>query len=90
VSTVRGHTSAVNALAIHPAVDAFATASSDFTVKVWRPGGDGALCTYTGETSMTACTIASEGTIVAGDQSGRLHFLRLEGDMPAPARNEGA
>jgi WD40 repeat protein len=90
VSTLRGHASGVNGLALHPATDAFATASSDFTVKVWRPGADGALCTYTGETSMTACTIAADGTIVAGDQSGRLHFLHLEGDASATASNEGA
>jgi WD40 repeat protein len=90
VRTLRAHASGVNALAIHPSANAFATASSDFTLKMWHPGAERALCTHTGETAMTACTIASEGTIVAGDQSGRLHFLHFEADAAASAANEVA
>jgi WD40 repeat protein len=85
LNTLRGHASGINALAIHPTVNAFVTVSNDFTVKMWQPGSERALCTYTGETAMTACTIGCDGTVVAGDQSGRLHFLHIEAGATASA-----
>ena len=41
------------------------------------------LIIFIGEAPLSACTIAPDGyTIVAGDASGRVYFLRLEGVEP--------
>jgi WD40 repeat protein len=78
ISTFRGHEAKVNALALHVAAGVLVSASDDFTVKVWRQPAEGAVCTYSGECPMVACTVGCDGTIIAGDQTGTLHFLRLE------------
>jgi WD40 repeat protein len=78
VATLSEHGGAVNALALFADGAAFVSASDDFTVKLWRRGAERALCTYSAESPMTACTVACNGTIVAGDRTGRIHFLRLE------------
>ncbi|MEH1978728.1 MAG: hypothetical protein V7L27_05560 [Nostoc sp.] len=38
------------------------------------------IATFTGEYPISCCAVAPDGvTIVAGDTSGRVHFLRLQG-----------
>ncbi|EDZ93584.1 NACHT nucleoside triphosphatase [Limnospira maxima CS-328] len=38
------------------------------------------LATFTGEGAMYSCAIAPDGVmLMAGDEGGRVHFLRLEG-----------
>jgi WD40 repeat protein len=38
------------------------------------------IAEFTGESRLLACAILPDGkTIVAGERSGRLHFLKLEG-----------
>ena len=38
------------------------------------------LATFSGDSGMTACSVAGDGVIiVAGETSGRVHILRLEG-----------
>jgi hypothetical protein len=38
------------------------------------------MATFTGEYPLYCCAVAPDGvTVVAGDEFGRLHFLRLEG-----------
>jgi hypothetical protein len=46
---------------------------------------DGTLvATFSGEGPLPACAVGPDGvTIVAGEASGRVHFLRLEGIAPA-------
>jgi hypothetical protein len=45
------------------------------------------IVSFTGEDNMTSCAVAPDGrTVIAGDSSGRLHFLRLlEADKTKPA-----
>jgi WD40 repeat protein len=55
-------------------------ASGDETLKVWDVSARQFIANFTGESEIKCCAIASdELTIVAGEASGRLHFLRLEG-----------
>ncbi|WP_445243060.1 MULTISPECIES: WD40 repeat domain-containing protein [unclassified Microcoleus] len=54
--------------------------SDDNTLKVWDLLSGNILASFTAESSIACCAIAPDGvTIVAGDESGRVYFLRLEG-----------
>ncbi len=55
-------------------------AYGDETLKVWDVSARQFIASFTGESEIRCCAIAPDGvTIVAGEASGRLHFLRLEG-----------
>jgi len=64
------------------------SASSDSTLRVWDLESLGEIATFTGESPMwSCCAVEPDGrtTIVAGDESGRVHFLRLvEADETKP------
>jgi WD40 repeat protein len=54
--------------------------SEDETIQVWDASARRFISRFTGESEIKCCAIAPDGvTIVAGEQSGRLHFLYLEG-----------
>ena len=61
--------------------------SWDYTLRVWDLESGKELATFTGESEMHSCAVAPDGqTIIAGDRSGRVHFLRLvEADKTKPA-----
>ncbi|MCU0638071.1 MAG: hypothetical protein MUE87_05585 [Methanothrix sp.] len=60
------------------------SASSDQTLKVWDIESGSIICSFTGENAMFCCAVSPDGrTIIAGEASGRVHFLRLEG-LPRP------
>jgi WD40 repeat protein len=60
-------------------------ASGDETIKVWDASARQFIANFTGESEIKCCAIAPEGTtIVAGETSGRVHFLRLEGMEASP------
>ena len=62
------------------------SASNDQTLKVWHLDTGVCECTLTAEYAMRACAIAPDGlTIVAGDDGGHVHFLRLENVTPGPS-----
>jgi WD40 repeat protein len=53
-------------------------ASNDRTLRLWDLETGKEIAHFTGESDMDSCAIASDGgTIVAGESSGRVHFLRL-------------
>ena len=55
------------------------------TLKLWDLKSGQILASFTGESGMLACAVSLDGrTIVAGDTSGRVHFLRLEGLEAGP------
>jgi WD40 repeat protein len=57
-------------------------AKEDETLEVWDVSASQYkyIASFTGESEIKSCAIASDGvTIVAGEASGRMHFLRLEG-----------
>src|SRR6476661_3152764 len=78
--TLKGHTSWVNAVAVTADGKRVISGSDDSTIKVWDLTTGNIITSFTGENPIACCAIAPDGvTIVAGDESGRVYFLRLEG-----------
>ena len=61
--------------------------SEDRTLRLWDPKSGEEIAAFTGEAEMRRCAFAPDGrTIVVGDKSGPVHFLRLvEADPTKPA-----
>ena len=79
VGVLKGHKREVLDVAILPNNRAI-SASVDKTLKVWDLQKKKAIAHFTANSGLRCCTVAKDGlTIVAGENSGRLHFLRLEG-----------
>jgi WD40 repeat protein len=80
LSTLKGHSHGVNAVAITPDGKQVVSVSLDKTLKLWDLATREELVTFMGDGTMRSCNIAPDGaTVVVGDVSGRVHFLRLEG-----------
>ncbi|MFN6541016.1 MAG: hypothetical protein RM021_032375 [Nostoc sp. EkiNYC01] len=77
--TLTGHSEWVNAVAVTPNGQKMISASRDNTLKVWNLETREVIATFIGDSPISCCAVAPNGmTIVAGEQSGRVHFLRLE------------
>ena len=46
--------------------------------RLWDLGRGAMLAIYTGESQIRSLAVTRAGTIVAGEQSGRVHFLRIQ------------
>ncbi|MEH2374809.1 WD40 repeat domain-containing protein [Nostoc sp.] len=80
ISTLTGHNSWVSAVAIAPDGKTAVSASDDNTLKQWDLETAKEISTFIGDSPIYCCAVSPDGlTIVAGEQSGRVHFLRLEG-----------
>ncbi|MFM6843266.1 MAG: WD40 repeat domain-containing protein [Dolichospermum sp.] len=80
--TFKGHSNSVNAIAVTPDGQTLISGSRDNTIKIWDLTTGNEIATFTGESPILSCAVASDGvTIVAGEASGRLHFLRLQGKV---------
>jgi WD40 repeat protein len=80
VRTLTGHTRAVLAVAITPDGQKAVFASRENTLKIWDLNIGKEMATFTGDGLLYCCAVAPDGvTVAAGDQFGRVHFLRLEG-----------
>ena len=69
----------INALAVTSCGGYVISASNDRTIKVWNIVNGTLLTTFTGDSEMTACAVNDDLIIVAGERSGRIHFLKLQG-----------
>ncbi|MEH2299917.1 MAG: hypothetical protein V7K88_13050 [Nostoc sp.] len=77
--TLNGHSFHVNAVAVTPNGQQVISASFDKTLKVWNLATGELIATFTGEYPINCCAVVPDRmTIVAGDASGRVYFLRLE------------
>jgi WD40 repeat protein len=77
---LKGHNDLVKAVAVTADGKRVISGSKDNTIKVWDLTTGNLIASFTAECPITCCTIAPDGvTIVAGDESGRVYFLRLEG-----------
>ncbi|RZN36806.1 MAG: WD40 repeat domain-containing protein, partial [Methanosarcinales archaeon] len=80
IQTLTGHTSLVYVVAVTPDGRHAISGSGDNTLKVWDIESGKILVSFSGDAHFFACAISPDGkTIVAGDASGRVHFLRLMG-----------
>lgn len=82
--TLEGHCGWINAVAVLPDGRRAISGSDDRTLRVWNLDSGECVATFYGEATITACAIAPDNkTIVVGESmetSGRVYFLRLEGD----------
>jgi WD40 repeat protein len=78
--TLMGHSDLVQAVGVTPDDKKVISVSIDKTLKVWDLSSGELIDTFTGEGALWCCAVAPDGvTIIAGEASGRVHFLRLEG-----------
>jgi hypothetical protein len=89
-TTLQGHTSWVTAVIVTPDGRHVVSGSCDNTLRVWDLESGEVIVSFTGEDEISSCAVASDGrTIIAGESSGRLHFLRLvQADETKPAAAE--
>jgi WD40 repeat protein len=77
--TLQGHTDWINGLVVTLDGRRAISSSGDNTLKVWDLGSGKAIASFTGDSALNACAVASDGvTIVAGDALGKIYILRLE------------
>ena len=80
LKTLEGHNDAVRALSVTPDSRFVISVSFDRTLIVWDVEKGEKITGFSGDSDSLTCTVSPDGkTIVAGERSGRLHFLRLEG-----------
>jgi WD40 repeat protein len=83
--TLTGHTHVIGVLAVSPDGRRALSGSWDKTVKLWDLDNGAELATFQAEAPVVAGAMAPDGVILlAGDTSGRVHFLRMEGVTPGP------
>jgi WD40 repeat protein len=84
-TTLKGHTYSVYAVAVTPDGRHVLSGSADNTLRVWDLKDGKEILTFTLDATVSIAA-QDNRTIVAGDNFGRLHFLRLvEADETKPA-----
>jgi WD40 repeat protein len=78
IDRLEGHTDAVYCVALTPDGGFAISGSRDGTIILWDLKTRKEKATFTGEGAITGCGVTADGrTIIAGDSSGRVHFLRV-------------
>jgi WD40 repeat protein len=78
--TLEGHMDWITAVAVTPDRRRVVSASRDRTLRLWDLESGEKIAAFTGESGMTSCAVGPDGrTIIAGDESGQVHFLELIG-----------
>jgi WD40 repeat protein len=86
LGTLTGHSRSVEAVAVTLDGRRAVSASDDQTLKVWDLESGKLIATFSADGAFYACAVVPDvgapwdSVIVAGGASGRVHFLRLEGD----------
>jgi WD40 repeat protein len=72
----------VTEIAVTPDGKTVISRPHDNTIKIWDLATRKKIATFTGDSNIYCCAVAPDGvTILAGEQSGKLHFLRLQGKV---------
>lgn len=80
-STLLGHSDWIYDVAITPNHKHAVSVSHDKTLRLWDLEHNEMITRFYGESAMQTCAITPDAKrIVAGEQSGRLHFLTLSGE----------
>ena len=83
--TLEGHSHSVTAVAVTPDGLQAISGSWENTLKVWNLETAEIIASFTGESPIDCCAVTPDGvTIVAGEESGWVHLLRLEGIEASP------
>ena len=78
--TLSDHSGRLNAVAVTPDGKLAISASGDRMLNVWELSSGRRLAGFTADALLFCCAVDRNAkTVVAGDQSGQVHFLRLEG-----------
>jgi len=78
IGILRGHRDCVNIAVIMPDGKKVISGSWDNTIKVWDINKKECISTFVGEGSFSSCAVSLDGlTIIAGESSGIVHFLRI-------------
>ena len=78
VRTLVGHSGVVYGVAVSADGRQAVSASYDKTLKVWDLETGALVATFTCDAAALCCALCDARRIVAGDRSGRVHFLSLE------------
>jgi len=77
--TLTGHSGSVYAVAVTPDGQRVVSASGDQTLKEWEMDSGRELASFKANTGLLSCAVLPDGkTILAGDDKGVIHCLRLE------------
>lgn len=80
MQTLEGLTDWVVAVAVMPDGSRAVLASDDGILTVWDLETGNIIVNFSGDSILVTCAVSPDGqTIVVGEASGRVHFLRLEG-----------
>jgi len=80
IQTLEGHTDLVRTVTVTPNGKHAISGSNDKTLRLWDIETGQTIASFSGDGPLHTCAISPDGvTIVAGDTSGRVHFLRLQG-----------
>jgi WD40 repeat protein len=78
--TIKAHNDIVWAVAVIPDRQLAVSVSQDYTLKVWNMINRKLIATFSAESPLKCCAVdAFPLTIVAGEELGKVHFLRLQG-----------
>ena len=73
----------VNGLALLAGGHHMISGTGDHTVRLWNVNTARCLAVFTADDVVTSCAIAEDSrTIIVGDASGAVHFIRIEGMLP--------
>jgi WD40 repeat protein len=79
IRTLEGHIGAVRSVCLTPDGRRVVSGSDDGTLKVWDLETGKLIAVFTADGPILAVAVAQNGmTIVAGEKSARIHFLRPE------------
>jgi len=77
--TLTGHSSYVSAVAVTPDGQHVVSASGDWTLKIWDLARGREFATFKADAPLYCCAVCPDGrTILAGDDDGVIHCLRLD------------
>jgi WD40 repeat protein len=80
IFTFDRHIGSINGVKITLDGERAISISEDSSLRIWNVWTGVEIASFVGESAIRCCAISSdELTIIAGEDSGRVHFLRLEG-----------
>ena len=89
IRTMEGHTASVYTVAVTPDARRAVSGSWDKTLRFWNMETGRQVAKFTADWAIRACSVSpSGGVFIAGDQSGRVHILRLMGGAAEPLRSD--